>query len=116
MTPPQIPPPRNVPREPDPATQKFPDFTSRTAESRILYLNLGFFRYGTNDKVHAAAVTMSLVLLLVNVALIFIGLFREPTDWHKTAFQWTTNTFLFVAGFALGTSGSSRSGNGDQDE
>jgi len=40
------------------------DYTGSEAENRVLHINLWFFKYGTNDKTHAAAMVLSLLLFI----------------------------------------------------
>jgi hypothetical protein len=79
-----------------------PDFTGKDAGDRVLYVNLFFFKYGTNDKVHAAALVLSLVLLFAMIALIFIGTRHNNAAWDDKAFSWLGGAFLFITGLALG--------------
>ncbi len=93
---------------PDQATRKgMPDFTGKDdAYNRVLYINVGIFRYGTNDKAHAAALILSMVLLLTMIALVFFGTGHHDAAWDDKAFSWLGGAFLFIAGVALGKSGS----------
>jgi hypothetical protein len=69
MKPPAIPPLGNVSDRPDKETQKgLKDFTSPEAEKRVLFINLGFLRYGTDDKAHAASIILSALLFFAVVA------------------------------------------------
>ena len=97
--------PDNVPVEPDDDTKTSPDFTGDTAASRVLYLNWGWFRYGTDDTGHAAALVLSVILLFVILLIIFIGIFwhLNPT-WMDRVFTWLGSAFLFVTGVAIGKS------------
>ena len=110
-------PPHNTSPEPDKETAKaiLSDYAgSRPAENRILHINLILLKYGTDDKVHAAAIFLSFVLLVVIIILIFLEFFcgtPENLLWADKTFSWLTGTFLFVSGVALGK-GSSPEGNG----
>ena len=99
-------PPKHVSPIPDEATRRRkPDYTTRTdADDRVLFINLRFFRYGTNDKAHAAALVLSLILLLTIIALIFVGPRHAEGQWDDKAFSWLGGAFLFIAGVALGGS------------
>ncbi len=74
----------------------------------MLYLNLWFLKFGTDDKPYAAALVLATVLLLAIIALVFLGTLHGSEDWNSKAFSWLTGTFLFVAGIALGKGGSER--------
>lgn len=102
---PQIKPPSNLSPKPDKATKLgMPDLTGDEADGRVLRINLWFFKYGVDDKVHAAAVAFSLILLILITAVIFVGMKESNTAWVEKAFSWLGNAFLFVAGIALGGS------------
>ncbi len=103
----QIPPPENVSPVPDEATRRgLSDYTSEAADNRVLRLNLGFLKYGTSDQTHAAAIVLSMFLLLCMAGVLIFNINTE-TGWR--AFQWLGSAFLFVAGVAVGRSTSSGS-------
>ena len=100
--------PDSTPAKPDRDTLTAPDFTSDTAASRVLYLNWRWFRYGTDDQGHAAALMLSVLLLFVIGVVIIAGLLMEHSDqsamWMDRVFTWLGGAFLFVAGVAIGKS------------
>lgn len=101
----QIPPPNNTSTVPDNATKKgLNDYTGGEADNRVLHINLGFFKYGTSDKTHAAALVLSLLLFLTIVGVIIFG---DGHDWAKEVFRWLGGAFLFVTGVAIGKGGES---------
>jgi hypothetical protein len=103
-----IPPPDpEVSPVPDKYTRKADDFTGANAGGRVLQINLGFLRYGTNDATHAAAIVLSLILL---ACIIGVLIFNMNTPGGEKAFQWLGSAFLFVAGVAVGKGGSSNNG------
>jgi len=103
MTKPEIPPLQIVPSSnPDKKTKLAPDWTSKTASDRIIYINLWFFKYGTKDKAHGAAVIFSLLLLFMIGAVIALGYSQSSPEWSIEAFSWLGSTFLFIAGVAVG--------------
>ena len=69
------------------------------AENRAFHINLGFFKYGTDDKVHGAAMVFSIILLLIIVGVIGFG---DGSAWGVKIFNWVSGAFLFTAGIALG--------------
>ena len=77
--------------------------TGEDADHRVLFINLGFFRYGTDDKIHAAAIVLSFVLLLI-IVCVFVGAQGQENAWNDKVFNWVGGAFLFVAGIALGKS------------
>ena len=102
---PSIPPPSGaLSPTPDPETRKgLRDYTSSEgADERVLHINFGFFRYGTNDKAHAAAIVLSMALLLVIVLLMAAGLFSTEAAWKDKLFGWLGTAFTFVSGVAVG--------------
>jgi hypothetical protein len=104
----QILPPSNTSPRPDRATVKgLNDYTGSSADNRVLHINLGFFKYGTHDKVHAAAVILSVALLSITIAVIYAGFSGQNAAWIDRVFSWSTSAFLFVAGIALGKGASS---------
>lgn len=98
--------------KPDPYTKNAPglDYTDPTnsAEKRILFIDLGFLRYGTEDKAHAAAVIFSSVLLLILVLLTLILMNIGDAESCKTEtlkyiFEWIKSAFMLTIGVAIGT-------------
>lgn len=83
------------------------DFTGSEADNRVLHINIGLFKYGTNDKTHAAAMVLSLLLFLTIVGVLIFG---DGGDLAKEAFHWLGSAFLFVSGVALGKGGSDTKG------
>jgi hypothetical protein len=79
--------------------------TSESAENRLLFINAGFFRYGTDDKAHAAAIVLSGVLLVIGLLVVIIGSFSSNSAWLERALMLIWNAFMFVAGVALGRGG-----------
>ena len=99
-------PPTNLSPNPDRDTRRgLSDYTGKDARNRVLYVNFGFLKYGTNDKAHAAAIVLSMALLLAMLLLVFFGSRQGDAAWSDKAFAWLSNAFLFVAGVALGRSG-----------
>jgi len=80
------------------------DFTGKDARDRVLYINVGLFKYGTNDKAHAAAIVLSMTLLAAIICLVFFGTRNGDNAWNERAFNWMSRAFLFVAGVTLGKS------------
>lgn len=99
--PPNIPPPTNTSPVPDRATKKgIKDYTGKdVADGRVFHINLGFFKYGTDDKIHGAAMVFSLLLFL---SVIGIMAFGDGSGWADKLFDWAAGAFLFSLGIALG--------------
>jgi hypothetical protein len=81
MSLPDIPSPGPLSEEPDPETKKGYDWTGREAHDRVIFLDFGFFKYGTNDKAHAAAIILSLCILVV-IVIISILYYLQLTPRH----------------------------------
>jgi hypothetical protein len=117
------PPPSNVSPQPDKDTQKGMDQTGPNADGRVLYINLWLFKYGTDDKTHAAAVVFSFVLLIMIASIIIGGMVIVTQEnparlaWVEKVFSWSGSAFLFIAGIALGSRGvgSSKSNSSNED-
>jgi hypothetical protein len=103
-TTPVIPSLGNIPDEPDQDTLKGlrKDFTSTAAENRVLHINFGFFKYGTDDKAHAGAMVLSMALLVMIALTGLAGFIPGAGDWTKTLLQMLGSAFTFVAGVAIG--------------
>ena len=84
-------------KKPDTYTRKSPDMTGGTAPKRVLFINLGFFKYGTEDKTHAGSMFLSLVLLIVMATIGILGLFTANSDSYKTALS-AFGAGLFLCG------------------
>ena len=109
----QIPPPDHTSNVPDKATKKgISDYTGPVADNRVLHINLGILKYGTNDKTHAAAVVFSLLLFF---AIIGVLIFGDGGDWTKEVFRWLGGAFLFVAGVAIGKGHDAEPGKPEKD-
>lgn len=104
MQTPVIPPLGNVPSEPDEDTKKGlrRDFTSPAAENRVLHINLGFFKYGTDDKAHAGAMVLSMALLAMIALTGLAGFIPGSGEWTKSLLQLLGSAFTFVSGVAIG--------------
>jgi hypothetical protein len=111
----QPPPPVNIPAPtsntspvPDADTAKGFDWTGDHAENRILHINTRYFKYGTDDKGHAAALVLSALLLVAALLVGVIGVVglysgKDP-QWVNTLITWIGNAFLFTSGIAVGKS------------
>jgi hypothetical protein len=94
----------NLGPTPDRDTAKFPDWTGEEASNRVLHIHCSFFHYGTDDKVHAASIVLSVAILFFCVIIAFIGAFSAGASWVNTVLGWAGNAFLLVAGTAIGRS------------
>jgi hypothetical protein len=90
------------PKRPDKFTRKAVEMTAPEAEGRMLFIDLGFFKYGTDDKTHAGSIFLSLVLLLCMAVIGILGLFNSNTEATKAALAVFSAAFSFVAGVAIG--------------
>jgi len=102
-TPPTLPSLGDVSTLPDAATQKgLNDFTGSGAENRVLHINVGFFKYGTDDKAHAGAMVLSIVLLVMIALTGIAGLIAADSKWPGELLEKLGTAFTFVAGVAIG--------------
>ena len=68
----------------------------------IRYGEFGF-KYGTDDKGHAAALVLAVFLLILLTVLLIVGAIVDR-PWIKEALQIIGVAFTFVAGVAIGKS------------
>lgn len=78
------------------------DFTSENANHRVLRINLGIVKYGTNDKVQGAAILFCLLLFILITVTISVGVYHKEHYWINKIFSWLTSTFILVLGIAIG--------------
>lgn len=119
MQTPQIPPLGDLPTAPDRDTKKgLHDFTGRTAPERVLFFNIGFFKYGTSDKAHGASVALSgaLLIMIALVAILGVIVGDVKSEWIKSLLQLLGSAFTFVAGVAIGGGGSTKPEKNEGDE
>jgi len=86
------------------------DYTGPSADDRVLRINLGVVRYGTNDKTQGAAVIFALLIFGVICLLFVLSLFIAEGSRVDSVMAWLSNAFLFVLGIATGNSNSSNRG------
>jgi hypothetical protein len=103
-------PPENLSPTPDEATRTgLSDYTGGSADKRVLHINFGIFKYGTDDKAHAAALVFALILLIALLGIVVAGFNTENAAWADKCFGWLGSAFLFVAGVALGKGSAKKS-------
>jgi len=83
--------------------------TGPAADNRILFINFGFFKFGSDDKAHAGSIVLSVVLLGMALLIILLGMFSENAAWLDKVFAWIGSAFTFVAGVAIGRGGKDNS-------
>lgn len=104
---PKIPAPTNLSPVPDKATKTgIDDYTSGSAAKRVMHLNFGLFKYGTDDQTHAAAILLSLLELLCLMILLTAG---PATDQVKDMISFLQHALLLTVGVAIGQSTKSSS-------
>ena len=91
----------SVSGEPDKYTKK--SFVEGGAPGQVFKLNWLGIEYGTDDKVHSAAVMLSVFLLMLIGLVVGVGAFSDRS-WIPTALQILGPAFTFVAGVAVGKS------------
>jgi hypothetical protein len=85
------------------------DYTADEAPERVLHINMGFLKFGTNDKLQGAAIVLAVFLLILISAITIYGISHQPSEFQDRVFNWLTNTFLVVLGVAVGRAGSDKS-------
>jgi hypothetical protein len=78
------------------------DFTGEDAKNRILFINLKFFKYETDDKAHAGSIVLSMMLVSIAVLIMLIGLASSNTEWLEKVLGYVWSAFLFVSGVSIG--------------
>jgi hypothetical protein len=103
----QILPPEHTSPVPDAATRTgLPDHTGGgAADGRVLRINFGFFKFGTDDKSQAIALILSVLLLAIITAL---AVFANQTDTIKDLMGLLKSAVLLTIGVAVGNSGSGK--------
>lgn len=101
MQPPQITPPDHTSPVPDAATRAgIPDHTGGgAADGRVLHINLGFFKFGTDYKSQAIALILSVLLLVVIVSL---AICADQTESVKDLISVFKGALLLTIGVAVG--------------
>jgi len=98
-----IAPPSNLSNIPDPETQRgLGDMTAPAASGRVLHINLRFFKYGTSDQSHAAAVTLSMTLIVVLVLIACLGFYSPNSPTFDKIMTLVGNAMILVIGVAIG--------------
>jgi len=75
--------------------------TGNHAENRILFFNCKFFKFGTDDKVYAAAIILSMILLASLMLLCIMITVRDNKELGNIAIL-LINVFVDTSGYALG--------------
>lgn len=101
----KTPAPSELTEEPDSYTKEHPGFIKGNAPNQVLHLRLLGVSYGTDDKSHAAAIILSIVLFGFWAVTVAIGFFVEEPNWFEGLIASQLSAFLFVAGVAIGQSG-----------
>lgn len=98
--------PLKKPRPEDISTNKDSpsDYTGENARERVIFLNLWFFKYGTDDKTHGAAMIFSFILLVSFILITIVDAVThlERKELLETAAPWLWNAFLLALGVAIG--------------
>ncbi|NTB04416.1 hypothetical protein [Agrobacterium tumefaciens] len=97
-------PPAQIPDQPDADTRKDPCFTDGHAPNQVFHFARWGFAYGTDDKGHAAALTLSFAILLLILLIVFLGAFLTEREWLADILKVLGSAFLIVAGIAVGKS------------
>ncbi|MBN8521647.1 MAG: hypothetical protein J0L77_07115 [Alphaproteobacteria bacterium] len=96
----------NISKKPDKYTKKSPDMTADHAESRIFFFNCKFLKFGTDDKVYAAAIILSCALL-GSLLLVCVMLAISGNQDLKHIAVLLVSAFTGTSGYAFGRASSS---------
>jgi membrane-associated PAP2 superfamily phosphatase len=81
------------------------DYTGPAASNRVLWINLWFLKYGTNDKFQGAAIFFALIVVVLIAVSLLIGCFcPEKQIWLDKHMSWLQWIFTFTIGIAIGKS------------
>lgn len=99
----EILPPPETPNVPDRETKLgLPDQTGKgAADGRVMHVNLGFFKFGTDDKAQAVAFILTVLMLGILTALAIWG---QDTDQAKAFAGLLEKAVLITIGVAVGQS------------
>lgn len=97
-------PPAQTPDQPDRDTSKDPCFTDGHAPNQVFHFSNWGFAYGTDDKGHAAALTLSFAILALILLIVVVGAFLSEREWLADILKVLGSAFLIVAGIAVGKS------------
>lgn len=97
-------PPAQIPDQPDTDTRKDPCFTDGHAPNQVFHFSKWGFAYGTDDKGHAAALTLSFAILALILLIVIVGAFLSEREWLADILKVLGSAFLIVAGIAVGKS------------
>lgn len=98
--------PQNTSPVPDSDTKKgMGDHTGYgSSAGRVLHVNFVFFKYGTDDKAHAASMVLTAMITLFLVGMLIFG---HNDDQTKDIVGWLKTAFLLTTGVAIGQGTSS---------
>ncbi len=99
-----------VSSEPDEFTKTNPIFIDGGAPNQIFKFKRFGISYGTDDKAHAAAIILSILIGLLLFAIFLIGAFVERS-WITDALKILGTAFTFTIGVAIGQGTSSKKNN-----
>lgn len=97
-------PPPEISGVPDRDTKKgLPDYTNGSgAPGRVLHINIPCFSYGTNDRGHAAAIFLSIVLLVMMMLCFAATLIKPEAPALDRILTILSSTFTLTVGIAVG--------------
>ncbi|WP_146226085.1 hypothetical protein [Phyllobacterium leguminum] len=90
--------------QPDRETRKDPSYTDGHAPNQVFHFQRWGFSYGTDDKGHAAALTLSVAILALIFLIVLIGSCLSEREWLADILKVLGSAFLIVAGIAVGKS------------
>lgn len=70
----------------------------------MFHVKLGILSYGTDDKTHAAAMCLSLIMLLIVIICLILGAIVGENEWINRILDFIGPAFLITVGVAIGQS------------
>ena len=101
-----------VSQEPDRFTKSADSFIDGGAPNQVFKFEKFGISYGTDDKSHAAAILLSIVIGMLLLAIFAIGAFVERS-WIPDALKILGSAFTFTAGVAIGQGTSKKNENSE---
>lgn len=100
--------PSETPREANEHTSLDPTFMEGNAPEQVFHFRKWGLSYGTDDKGHAAALILSVILAILLGIIFAIGLFVDRS-WIPDAIKIVGTALTLTTGVAIGKSTSSKS-------
>ena len=97
-------PPANTSEVPDRHTKTSPAYTDGSAPNQVFHFKFLGMSYGTDDKTHAAAMCLSLLMLLIVMTCLIAGSIVKDRTGIEQILNFIGPAFLITIGVAIGKS------------